>query len=190
MNDGMSRYFRLTRDPKAPAGWFPHSPETADGRVLDPRLFTSCTPYDGPELRVGTKHSGHRFPVTFGPFDMLVVDAALADCLAASSPDVQVIPVVLDTGRAAILNLLRSVECIDEDRTIGDKWTLDDHRRDKVGQYRMIVKLVIDSARTGDASIFRVSGWKVAVIVSSRLAAELGPSAQLGVRWIDVSEGC
>ena len=54
---------------------------------------------------------------------------------------------------------------------IGDKWTLDDHRPDKVGQYRMIVKLVIDSARTGDASIFRVSGWRVAVIVSSQLAA-------------------
>jgi len=61
---------------------------------------------------------------------------------------------------AGVANVLPCVDCIDESRTVGEKWTESDGRPDKVGMYRTIVYLFVDPTRIAH-DIFRVQGWKI-----------------------------
>jgi hypothetical protein len=129
-------------------------------------------------------------PVDFhlGLFDIPVVESRLGERIAASAPgQVELVPALIegDSKAVAIANVLESVDCIDESRTVGEKWPADAGRPDKVGQYRTIVHLRVDPDRIR-ADIFRVGGWEVALVVSDHLVAEAGLSAIPGIRLLEV----
>jgi len=83
--------------------------------------------------------------------------------------DIQCIPVTIG-GQSGImvLNALRLIRCVDEQRSVFEKFTIDDPvRPDKAGQYRYFDKLVLDRrAIPPDAHFFRIDGWRIALIVS------------------------
>jgi hypothetical protein len=66
-----------------------------------------------------------------------------------------------------ILNVLRSLECMDEEASEFDRFTLTGSRPDLAGQYKTFYKLRLHPAVVPeDAHIFRVARYEVAMIVS------------------------
>ncbi|HSP79783.1 MAG TPA: DUF1629 domain-containing protein, partial [Myxococcaceae bacterium] len=85
-----------------------------------------------------------------------------------------------------ILNLLRVVRCIDDARCEHvEYWKPEDNRPDKVGQYRNVRGLKVDSARIGDAHIFRPWGWRVVIVVSELLKDAMEQEGITGVEFIE-----
>jgi hypothetical protein len=189
----LSAFHRVLDDLDHPGRWHLRAPATAAGGPVDPWPFTSARPLDGlPELQVPVRHPGLPLDFTFAGFDVPVVSGAVKAALAALAPElVQWIGVKV-TGQPvpvtsfAILNALRKARCLDESRSAFVPWTVADRRPDRVGSYRMVTRLVIDPARA-PSDIFRIEGWKVALIVSDAVRSALAPFS--GIRFEAVSQG-
>jgi hypothetical protein len=181
----MSGYFRLLVDPAVTDLWFLGEPADDDGVVIDARRFTSCQPCDLGHrlLHLPVVQPGRPALFSFAAFDMPVVDRALRDSFESfAAGEIQVIPASVD-GRndLAIINVLPCVDCIDESRTIGEKWTETSSRPEKVGTYRTIVKLYLDPDKLTN-QIFRVAGWKIALIVSDSFVRSTSLASIEGLR--------
>lgn len=186
----MARYFRLLVDPEGPVPWNVGPGDQPSGQSVDPRRFTCCEsfgPIDEP-IHLVVKSQGDDVDFHFGSFDMPVLERQLGERMAAFAVgQLELVPALVEgsSKEVVIANALASVDCLDEARTVGEKWLADAGRPDKLGQYRTIVHLRVDPARI-DADIFRVQGWKVALVVSDRLANETGLSGMPGIRLLEV----
>ena len=106
-----------------------------------------------------------------------VVSERVAEIFAAyASQDAQLLPARATESEAKLwaVNILANPDCIDEARTAEiHRYTAEDGRPDRIGQYSMIFGLRIDPARAGGHAIFRPRGWDVVVIVNEPLAEAL-----------------
>jgi hypothetical protein len=184
-------YSRVLVDSAIPDLWFLGQPVSHSGEVIDARRFTACArfgPVDEP-LRLPILRTGRTARLTFGAFDMPVVDRALGVSFsAAADGDVEPVPAIAEDGsELSIANVLRCLDCIDESKTVGEKWEESHGRPDRTGRYRTIVHLFIDRNRV-DHEIFRVSGWEVALVVSDRFAQATGLVTVEGIRLLSVTD--
>jgi hypothetical protein len=77
---------------------------------------------------------------------------------------------------------------LDENRSQFTKWTVNDHRPDLAGEYRMVVNLkVVGSAIPSDAHIFRIKGWLVGLIVSDKVKRAMELAGCLGAKFAEVT---
>jgi len=131
-----------------------------------------------------TIQQGRRFAINFGPFDMPVVSVELGEKLRVlAGKDLQLVPARIDGVDAVrILTALKCCDCIDKSRTIGTKWMPTDGRPDKVGNYRMIIKLFIDPERTGGSHVLRIHDWQTPLIISDHVSTQLTRQELEGVR--------
>lgn len=183
------QYFRLSTGAEAADTWFPGRVMAGDTEV-DPRKFKDCTWYAGPNPRLETEVAAPTaLSFIFGPFDMPVVDRHVAETLReVAGRDVQLVETTSDFGaNYFVLNALRCIDCIDEDRTVADRWPADSKRQDKVGQYRSIYELRIDDSRAEDAAVFRPTGWRTALIVSNDVVRGLASGQLRGTRVVPVN---
>jgi len=65
-----------------------------------------------------------------------------------------------------VVNVTRSVPCLDEANSNVMFWTEADGRADKLGQYRMVTDMHVDSDRVGREVLFRLGGWTIALIAA------------------------
>ena len=177
-------YYRVLRDVQAPGLCFFHEPVSAAGPV-DARNFTSCERFGAAgESLVLPVDPGDQPPFGFGAFDMPVLEPPLASKISDLAGDhVELVPVTADGQARTILNVLRSADCIDEERTIGDKRPTGTTRTDPVGRYQMILHLFLDPDRIAGLNIFRVDGWHIALIVSDTLVRSFTADQRRGVRF-------
>lgn len=187
----MTTLYRILDDFSIKDRWHLRAPEAEDGREIDARDFLSGGQYHGPtRLRVRLRRSGQPLQFTFGDFDMPIVSREVHDRLVEFDRDsIQLIPVMIEHTSEPywILNVLHHFKCVDEERSEFTKWKSEDGRPEKVGQYRMFAKLVLDNERTSDAPIFRVDGWKTALIVSTDVKRAIEESNSHGVRFEPVN---
>lgn len=86
-----------------------------------------------------------------------------------------------------ILNVLQIISCVDDARCEEVLyWLPEDERPDKVGQYRNVRGLKIDSVKVGNANIFRPWGWTGALIVSERVKLAMEHERITGPRFVEV----
>jgi hypothetical protein len=103
--------------------------------------------------------------------------------------EVQFLPVQVGDhpGPWFILNALRIVPCIDDARCQRIlKWAPHDGEPEKVGRYRAVHGLRIDSTKVGDARVFRPWGWTVALVVSEEIKQAMEKEAITGAKFIEV----
>ena len=164
----MTRYYRLKDDVYLRGRWFLHSPLLPSGEPLDPRVFLRAQPLDLPiPLRLPLRRRGRALDFTLADFSMPVASKALAERLDHLAPGaIQRFPVEIEGQQAQyeVLNLQRSVRCLDERASKIEWWAPEDGRPDKVGQYRMILEEVINPSLAGAAPIFRLGGWLVEIV--------------------------
>lgn len=174
----MADYFELWDDMEVPGRWL-LGDTYIHGRWVNPDIYTGAGGPKTPEgpIVVEVDMQGRALDYTMAGRGMPVASQRAAELFARVAPgDVQVIPVTVD-GRSEpyfILHALHAIECVDEARSRGiRRWTEEDGRPDRIGEYHGFDALAIDPSRVAGHHFFRVARWLVSLIVSDHLRREL-----------------
>lgn len=182
----MNKFYRILVDPNATARWYLKAPVDQQGREIDARLFTRGVPFGSSSpLCVPLRRQGEEVDINFADFDMLVVSRKIIDGIASDFDlEVQRIPAEI-SGRIdyEIVNPLASISCIDEGESDYIKWTGNDGRPEKTGQFRMVTKLKIKKNLPTESHLFRVAEWPVALLVSEALKESIERRHASGVMF-------
>lgn len=180
------RFFELEDDVHVPGRWHLGEILAVDG--TEPRLSAGIA-YAGGELFGRIDQPGSELDFQLSSFAVPVSRARLAATIEGiAGPDIQRVPLTLKGHDGfEVLNALRTVACLDEGRSEFTKWTEKDRRPDKVGHYRMVTRLRVDVGQVPrGVDIFRVEGWRVALIVSERMRAAMDAVGSRGARFVEV----
>lgn len=185
-------YFQIIDAPNLTKRWFLQTPTDAAGRELDPESFRLGCPVDasGP-LTISVRRPGPPIDWTFADFAMPVVRKNVGDVLqrmAGSSIALFPATVIGYDGEFYVLNVLTCLKCVDDGRSEMMKWRPEDGRTDKVGQYRQITKLRIDREAVRGSDIFRIDGWRIALIVSDSVKTALEKMRVTGISYLPVTD--
>ena len=86
-----------------------------------------------------------------------------------------------------LVNVLRVIRCIDDARCEAVfYYTEEDEEPERLGGYRNVRGLRIDSRVVGDAHIFRPWGWQLAIIISERVKDAMEEAGLTGGRFAEV----
>lgn len=119
-------------------------------------------------------------------FDIPIASVDFVDSILELCPnDCQLIPVkVIGVDRLFfIVNVLQVVDCVDEvNTTYFKRWTEQDGRKDKIGDYKGLCGLRVDEFKISkEVHLFRPKGWRRSLIVSQKLKSKI---EELGVNGI------
>jgi hypothetical protein len=158
--------------------------DIVDGKVVvDADLFTSTKPYTGSKRLSIQVDDGPDFDFSLAAFDVPIVSTKLARLLERIAfREVQLIPVTIG-GKTGyfILNTLQKVSCLDEQLSVYTKWTETDGRPDRMGQYRMVSEVRLNSDKANGIHVLRIEGWDVPLVVSDKVVEEIQSSGIRGV---------
>lgn len=185
------RFFRLCDDVAALGRWHLDNPIDTQGRELgDSWLFTGGQPvHVGERLRIPVEYPGRPLDFTQAGLAVPVIHVKVASVFAElAHDDVQLIPVDVDgqPDQYLILVATRRIRCINEKASRVQFWTPEDGLPHKVGQYYAVDDLHIDKEKVGDAKVFRIEGWEVALIVSEDIQEALVRAGATGVKFEEV----
>ena len=176
----LAKYYRLNDDVRISRRWHLGEILSRDGDFPD---LLDCVPCGFTELEAEVSQAGRALEFCQTSFAVPVAGDALADTIKlAAGTDVECVPLRVDkkAGFKAI-NVLRKLSCVDEKRSQFVKWTAQDHRPDRIGQYHEISDLTIDLSHVPrDVNIFRLWGWNVVLVVSERIKDEMGRAGCFG----------
>lgn len=186
----MHRYFRIGLDFDDHGQWYLDQPTNENGTELVTGTFwrgerwTSST-----ALKTKVRQEGHPVSFSHSGASEYIVSKTLMDVLRDALPEnsLQGIPVVIEgyDDPYEILNVLDVVDCVDESRSDFSIWAPEDGRPEMVGEYRMNV-LKIDAIKTNNHELFRIAGWRIALICSERIRNLLVKNGVTGVRFMPV----
>jgi hypothetical protein len=179
------RYYRIEQD-MSRKRWFLEEPLDRNGREVDVWAFTSGDVVDvASPLQLQVDVAGPPLNSTLGPFEIPVVTEAIGTRLAAVAPDdLQRIPARIKgtPGGYEVLNILTTVPCLDEERSVLKWWGAADSQPEKVGTYRMVrPDMTLLADRIVRQRLFRVKGWEVALIASEDVKVALEEMDVTGV---------
>ena len=185
----LGSYFEFTFDATAKAIWYINAPDVPPAGMWS---LMSCKPYCGPRPLIAKVTSiGGTTNVAFGTFGAVYVKRELAEAIAAKAgTGVELIPVEIAAANSSYvaLNVLDEVDCIDESRSEFTKWSRGNRERpDKAGEFKSVAKLIVDPVRANGHHLFRLKGWRVALIVSSELRAVVENYGARGCAFLPVS---
>ncbi|HZI03291.1 MAG TPA: DUF1629 domain-containing protein, partial [Archangium sp.] len=194
-----SNYFQLTQNVYAPDssdGWVFQGPFDERGaRLVDPWQYT-----DGQHLDVVNTAAAPTFRVAQPagtPLDFnisglgipVVPERVVRIFERLGTKDVQFLPAKIASLADPwfILNVTRVVRCIDDTRSRHVAYFgPEDGQPKKVGTYRAVHGMRIDTTKTEGARIFRPWGWLVAIIVSQDIKEALEQERVTGAKFIEV----
>lgn len=170
--------------------WCLDTPTPAEGGALEePWMFVRGQSVKNPgPLKTKPLSPGEVRTLTVGHADQTpIADEQAASVFRRLAPDdVQLFSVDIQgtSGRFYIVNAAKSFECVDErnSREV-QKYTPGGAVPERVGEYRSITGLRIDTSRIDNARVFRPKGWEVALIVSEEIKNALEQIGNLGVHF-------
>lgn len=183
----MKRHFYdVELDVYVPGRWYLAEPTDLSGQEIpDVWIFDGGRPVDDPgPLRVPIDYPGRPLDYTTAGVSGPVLSARAASVLRELAPrDVQLFPVEVEgeTEPYFLLNVVKTVRCID-DVASGEvrRYTPEDNRPDRVGEYRAVHSLRIDPSKVGDERVFRPWGWHPALIVDAGIKEALERTGFVG----------
>ncbi len=180
-------FFEITDDLSISKRWYLQAPLRNSGKEIDPRIFTEGRKVNiKGQLRIPMRRQGLPLDVTFADFDMPVISKEIGVLLEELAPNnIQRIPISIESqqGKYEILNITTLRQCVNEQQSDILWWTESDGRPDKVGQYRMVRRLIIDPSLVEGSEIFRVKGWEISIIVSQRIKDSLASRKVTGIQF-------
>jgi hypothetical protein len=186
----MGRYFELVDKMDIQGRWVLGKPMDSQGGRIDPWQFSRGRIVEAPsDLRLRLRQPGSPLDYSEASFAIPVVSRRLRELLERLGvEDVQFFPASVESHEEPyfVLNVTRLVDCIDESRCLRtESWKPEDGRPEKVGEYRVVEGLRLDSSRVGGARIFRTRGWPV-LIVSEDLKHAMEQERLAGPRFVEV----
>lgn len=183
-------YHRIVDDTSLEGRWYLDEPTSPAG-PLDAREFTQGRAVEAPAgLVVPVQSAGRSLDFTLAAFDMPVLRRPLAEMVETMAGEgaVQRVAAAIDgEGGYDILNVLRVVDAFDEHRATFTRWQEGDGRPDKVGALRMVLDLKVDPQRARGARIFRLDGWKIALVVDDWMKRALERAGCRGIAFLPVT---
>lgn len=166
----MPAWYRLEDDGRS-GQWFLGDPRDAQGRALDPRMFTSGHPVEvaGP-VTLAIKKPGFPVDVSLAAFDTPVVSRRVGALLETLAPDdIQQIDARIEgvSVGVEILVVRHAEPCLDQASSIGDE----------------VAWMTIAPDQTHGRAVFRVVGEEGAIIVVDRVREALEAASVVGVRF-------
>lgn len=186
------RYFDLYDDMRIPERWALRSPVDEAGQEVDPWQFGKGRPLElRGMLQLPVARAGRALDFTSTGLAIPVVSRRVVSLFErlGLSGQVQFFPAQVkgQADPSFILNILRVIRCIDEERSEEvQHWKPEDGNPEKVGQYRVVSGMRIDPNQVGDAQIFRPWGWRVVIIVSEHLKHAMEEEGLMGIRFKEV----
>ena len=185
-------YYQVIDDPSLSRRWFLKSPTDATGQPVNPESFRVARHFNAPTpLTISVRRDGEPVDWTFADFDMPVVGENVGTVLKEIAGEtITLFParVVGFNGAFCVFNALVCRKCIDEARSEFIKWLPEDGRADKVGQYRQVTKLRIQREAVQGLDIFRIDGWRIALIVSDLVKASIKELGASGISFLSVTD--
>lgn len=184
------RFFSLDFDVYVPGRWYLAEPTTLTGKkVPDIWAFVDGRPVVDPgPLRIPFSRPGK--PLDFDKTTVAgtpIISARVADVFrGAARGDVQLFPVEVEGQSEAyyLLNVARTVRCIDDAAcTEVQRYTPEDEEPERIGEYRSVSGLRIDTSKVGDARVFRLWGWHPPIIVAGDIKDALERTGIVGARF-------
>lgn len=187
-------FYDIGLDVQDSTQWHLDQPVDGTGQEVVAGRFRLGKPWDTSiPLHSKVYHAGNAVSFSLGGLGEYFVKKTLMDTLVAALPEgtVQAVPVEIDgvDEPYEILNVLDIVDCVDEDRagfSMFPRWTEEDGRPEKIGDYRINV-LRIDPARAASHDLFRVKGWRIALVCSERIRDLLISHGVTGIQFTLVS---
>ncbi|GAB2895500.1 hypothetical protein GCM10027093_33790 [Paraburkholderia jirisanensis] len=169
-----------------PTRWYLGQPMTSSGKVL-PGTFWNCLPWvEENPLSVEIRKDGMPATFNYSGFSIYIVEAkTLALIQTITNPGfLQRIPVSIigNSEHYEILNVLDRVDCLDEQHSEFRRWTADDGRPERIGDYKVSL-LRIDPERAKGHDLFRIKGWEIALICSDKIKQCLEKAGVTGIRF-------
>ncbi|ATB29103.1 imm11 family protein [Melittangium boletus] len=186
------KYFKLTQEVDGSGGWDLGNPTNPQGLEVDnPWMYREGMPVsESGRLKIPIGRPGRVLDFTLAGFSIPVVHVRVASLFMELAPrDTQLLSVDIqgqpDSFR--ILVATRLIRCIDDEASAEvEYWTPEDGRPEKEGQYRDVYGMRIDTAKVGDAKVFRTWGWTIALIVSEEIKEALEHIGATGVKFTEV----
>lgn len=182
----MSRaFFELVHDVEVPGMWHLGEITGPGGTVPNLRSGAPCAE----PLHIEVTVNGRPVDLTLTAFAIPVASAKVADMLKVEAgADVQLIAgQISGRGEFFVVNCLRIVDCIDENRTAGTRWSPHDAPPGQIGAYREISKLRVDAERIPpEVNVLRPAGWRVVCLVSERIRDWCVANKCKGVHFVRV----
>jgi hypothetical protein len=186
------RYFKLTDNMSVPGRWLLGALADIQGRPLsEPWVFTDGVPLADPgRLKLSSDVPGKALDFSLAADVIPVVHVRVASVFAELAPDdVQSFPVEVEgqPEQFRVLVATKLIRCIDDKATKEVlKWTPEDGRPEKVGEYRDVWGMRIDASQVGDAKVFRTWGWPIALIVREEIRDALERMGATGTEFEEV----
>jgi hypothetical protein len=183
------KYFRLLDDVQIPGRWY--LGELIDSKTRSPLELWRGVPFcQVTEIELTEMHPGVPLDFSLTSFATPVATERLSVVVGTvAGPDVQLLPVRIPChGNFRVLNCTRVIKCLDERESEFIKWTLNDHRADLAGQYRMVTKLRIKPPHPQEnAHFFRIAGWPIALIASESMKSAMESCGCFGAKFEEVT---
>jgi hypothetical protein len=140
-------------------------------------------------LRIPIERMGRPLDYSEAGVMVPVVHVKAASAFTELAPaDMQFLPADVEGQPDPYLILVatRSIRCIDEGASKVQFWKPEDGLPDMVGKYYAVDALRIDTAKVGNARVFRPEGWEVALIVSRDIKEALEALGTTGAKFEEV----
>ena len=178
----MTNYYELDHDRYITGRWYLDGP--VDDNFRDDREFAYGNRVElrGP-LRATICKPGKVLDFSLTLSQVPILSMRLANVICHLVEDqAQLLPVDIEGCEGfAVMNTTVLVQCLDENRSEFLKWTENDGRPDKIGHYRMVTRLRLDPNQIpANLHVFRVMGWKIALIVSQAFVDAIRPLNPIG----------
>lgn len=187
-----TRFFELAENVQAGC-WYLGDPLDAQGQeVENPYVFRAGARVPGGKrLTFPVEQPGRPLDFSSAGLGMApVVHVRLASTFSSLAPDdVQLIPVGIKghPDQYVLLVATRLIRCIDDKTSREVRYWKPEHGQpERVGEYRSVSGLRIDTSKVGDARVFRTWGWDVALIVHEDIKHALERAKATGVKFTEV----
>ncbi|NVJ09607.1 hypothetical protein HUW63_30830 [Myxococcus sp. AM001] len=187
-----THYFRLNEDVQS-GYWNLGDPVDKQGQeVDDPYAFVAGQPVSvSGRLTLPIDEPGRPLDFcTAGIGAAPVVHVRVASLFAELAPDdVQFIPVDIQGApdQYLILVATKRFRCIDDQASEEVRYWKPEHGQpERVGDYKVVYGMRIDTTKVGDAKVFRTEGWDIALIVAEEIKQALERLQATGVRFTPV----
>lgn len=154
--------------------------------------FTKAGPKDalGYMPKSWIREHGRKVNITYGDFDVLIVDDCVKDCFSQEEAlffPIELIDLPDRSMNYYIMKIVHEVECVDLAESAYDLWEVNNPiRPDKAGNFKAINKLVVDASINIEWNIFRVKRYNIEIIVSEALKKKLENVSVTGVKFKEV----
>ncbi|MCP3137107.1 imm11 family protein [Pyxidicoccus xibeiensis] len=187
-----ARFFELAENVRS-GYWYLDDPLDERGQEMDnPYVFREGHPVrvEG-RLTIPIAQPGRPLDFsTMGLSTAPIVHVRMASIFSELAPnDVQLIPVDIQghPDQYILLVATRLIRCIDDKASREVRYWKPEHGQpERVGEYRSVSGMRIDTSKVGDTQVFRTWGWNLALIVSEDIKTALERAKATGVKFTEV----